>query len=502
MKFLRTVLALLLVLSMLPLTAFAEDAAAENSSHAKVLQALQSSENLLMEETDAPISGGPEMIAVMDDAGGETDHTRILQELNADGENILLEEADEIPEGVSLVMPAAAGDYNFYERESNNSTGTADRIYHDYTVSGYVSGYDLDYFKFTLDRRSKVNIVALADYSSFAMLVLDSWEDSLGVAANGRYYQGYYAYSLSGTLSSGTYYICTIDTAARSTPNVYTFHLEIEGGTSQSLSAPNAKISADYDSGKPKITWDEVSGASNYTVYRATSKNGTYNFLDSTYARFVIDTEAIPGKKYYYKVTAASSDGRESSYSNIVSRTCDLAKPQIKLSALSSSGGIKISWTAISGAEKYEVYRSTSKNGTYKRISTTTKTYINNTKNLTPGKTYYYKVKAIHSNSEANSAYSSYKYRTCDLPRPDVEITRRNGDPRLTWDKISGAKEYNIYRATSKNGTYKLIRTTTATSYTNTSAKAGTTYYYKVKAIHKNTAANSAYSSVRSITAK
>ena len=42
----------------------------------------------------------------------------------------------------------------------------------------------------------------------------------------------------------------------------------------------------------------------------------------------------------------------------------------------------------------------------------------------------------------------------------------------------------------------------TARTYTDTSAKAGRTYYYKVKAIHSNTEANSAYSDVRYITAK
>ena len=44
--------------------------------------------------------------------------------------------------------------------------------------------------------------------------------------------------------------------------------------------------------------------------------------------------------------------------------------------------------------------------------------------------------------------------------------------------------------------------TTTNTSVTNTSAEAGKTYYYKVKAIHSKSAANSAYSSVDSIKVK
>ena len=45
--------------------------------------------------------------------------------------------------------------------------------------------------------------------------------------------------------------------------------------------------------------------------------------------------------------------------------------------------------------------------------------------------------------------------------------------------------------------------TTTGLSYTNTSAVAGTTYYYKVKAVSKvKSTANSAFSSVVSIKAR
>ena len=116
--------------------------------------------------------------------------------------------------------------------------------------------------------------------------------------------------------------------------------------------------------------------------------------------------------------------------------------------------------------------------------------------------TYYYKVKAIASKSAANSAYSAIKYITCDCAQPVVKITTSSGHPKLTWAKVDGAVKYEIYRATSKTGTYTKMLTTTSTSYTNTSAKAGTTYYYKVMAIGSKSAANSAYSSVVSIKAK
>ena len=52
----------------------------------------------------------------------------------------------------------------------------------------------------------------------------------------------------------------------------------------------------------------------------------------------------------------------------------------------------------------------------------------------------------------------------------------------LMWDKCVGVTGYEVYRATTKNGTYTKVATIAATSYKNTGLKKGTTYYYKVRA--------------------
>ena len=62
---------------------------------------------------------------------------------------------------------------------------------------------------------------------------------------------------------------------------------------------------------------------------------------------------------------------------------------------------------------------------------------------------------------------------------------------KVSWQKVSGASKYTVYRATKKNGTYKKIKTTTGSSYTDKSTKKKKTYYYKVVANHKNSKYNS-----------
>lgn len=265
------------------------------------------------------------------------------------------------------------------------------------------------------------------------------------------------------------------------------------------LAKPKVSISNVASTGKIKLTWDKIAGAQKYKVYRATSENGTYKLIKTTTGTSYTDKDTTAGKTYYYKVKAiAENAAADSAYSAVKSRTCDLARPEITLSNVASTGKIKVTWKAIDGAVEYEVYRSASKNGTYKLMKTTTGTSYTNTGAET-GNTYYYKVKAIAETSAANSAYSEIKSRTCDLARPEVTLSNvaSSGKIKVSWKKIDGAVEYEVYRATSKDGTYKVVKTTTSTSYTDKDAKAGKTYYYKVKAIAKKSAADSAYSNVK-----
>ena len=269
------------------------------------------------------------------------------------------------------------------------------------------------------------------------------------------------------------------------------------------LTVPSVKTDYLISTGKPYIKWTAVAGASQYEVYRSGSKNGTYTLLGSTTNLNYTDSKANAGYIYYYKVKAVNANSIKSDYSATVAATCHCARPVVKPDYLISTGKPYIKWAAVAGASKYYVYRSGSSNGTYEYVGTTTATnYTDNKANA--GYTYYYKVKAVSKvSSGANSYYSAAIGATCRCARPSVKITTSNGDPRLTWNAVAGASQYEVYRATSKNGTYTKMFTTSNLSYTNTSAKAGTTYYYKVKAVSKvKSTANSAFSTVASIKAR
>ena len=68
----------------------------------------------------------------------------------------------------------------------------------------------------------------------------------------------------------------------------------------------------------------------------------------------------------------------------------------------------------------------------------------------------------------------------------------------ISWNAVSGATSYTVYRSSSSNGSYSSVGTTSSTSFTNTGLSANTTYYYKVTAA--NSYGTSGYSSTVSAT--
>ena len=245
----------------------------------------------------------------------------------------------------------------------------------------------------------------------------------------------------------------------------------------QKPSAPVVKIGNSATSGKPMLTWNAVSGATSYKVYRATSQNGTYSLLGTVTATSYTNTGAKAGVTYYYKVKAVNSAG-ESAYSNTVSGRATVTT--LTMGHSSTSGKPQLTWKAVSGATSYKVYRATTKNGAYSVINTTkARTYTNTGAAL--GTTYYYKVEAMDAAGKSLGFSDVVEGKVA--PVLAVGYSSVSGKPQLTWKAVPGATEYQVYRSTQQNSGYTKINTTTSTSYVNTGAKAGTTYYYRIVAV-------------------
>ena len=276
-------------------------------------------------------------------------------------------------------------------------------------------------------------------------------------------------------------------------------------GAAKAVAPAAPTVTVTYsDSGKPKLTWGAVSGAASYRVYRSESRGTGYSLLGTTTSTSYVNTGAAVGKTYYYRVKAVNSAGT-SAYSNIVSgraKAAIPAAPRVTIGNSSASGKPQLTWAAVDGAAKYEIYRSTQQSTGFTLLGTTTSTSYVNT-GAAVGTTYYYKVRALNVDGAAG-AYSSTvsgAAKAVAPAAPTVTVTYSDsGKPKLTWGAVSGAASYRVYRSESRGTGYSLLGTTTSTSYVNTGAAVGKTYYYRVKAV--NSAGTSAYSNIVSGTAR
>lgn len=180
--------------------------------------------------------------------------------------------------------------------------------------------------------------------------------------------------------------------------------------------------------------------------------------------------------------------------------------PRISTTA-NNSTTLTVKWNQIFGVSGYQVYRATSKNGTYKRVKTVNSaaTSFQNTK-LKSGKTYYYKVRAYKGSTYYPFSSISSKTLAAKVTKPKApKISTKAGKRKITvkWKKVAGATGYRIYRATNKNGKYTAVKTVKSktASFTNTKLKKGKRYYYKVKA-YKTVSGKRVYSNFSNVSNK
>jgi fibronectin type 3 domain-containing protein len=286
-----------------------------------------------------------------------------------------------------------------------------------------------------------------------------------------------------------------------------------------------------------RVTWNSSSGATSYDVYRCgygaqcVGSMGFYSKIGNIASTTYNDTSATTGTTYYYAVKAINSYG-ESVFSNIdagnrssgcapTTEVCDGddndCDGQTDENLTTNSGCNQTGY--CNGAYK------TCSNGTWGSCSRTPQTEIcDGIDNDCDGQTDEY----LTTNSGCNqTGYCSGAYKTCSngtwgscsktpqmetcdgvdndcdgqtdegcgsSPSSPTGLQASDGTytnkVRVTWNSSSGAISYDAYRCgygaqcVGNMGFYSKIGNTSITTYDDTSATTGTTYYYAVKAIN------------------
>lgn len=251
--------------------------------------------------------------------------------------------------------------------------------------------------------------------------------------------------------------------------------------------AAPAKAKVIYNGNKATLSWDEAKGAEKYVIYRSTNGGDTYKEIGTTTNCEYVVRNLDAEKNYIFRIgsrAAGLDENQEVKNYDSVSRkkaTDMTLKAEV---SYSSNGKPVVKWDGREDAV-YNVYRATSKDGTYKKMFTTSNSKYTNT-SAKAGKTYYY---YVEMELNGNTSTSNICSATARCEKPVVTTWNLNsGKPKLGWEKVDGAVRYDIYRSTTgKSGSFKKVFSTTNNSYTNTAAEVGETYYYKVAAVEEKT---------------
>ncbi|MGM9592830.1 MAG: leucine-rich repeat protein [Candidatus Onthomonas sp.] len=297
------------------------------------------------------------------------------------------------------------------------------------------------------------------------------------------------------TAASGTSYCYTVRCLV---DGKYASGYDLEGKTVCYLTAPEVKVS--NAAGGVKVTWTETAGAEKYVVYRKLA-GGKWESLTTvkagekcSYLDAGVENES--GNRYYYTVRAVKGDARSDYVKNV--SLYRLTQPTVK--AASASKGVTVTWSQSNGAESYRVYRKTGSSG-WKLIATVTgeETLRYSDTSAQSGTTYIYTVRAQKSGTL--SSYLTSGAQVTYLTQPTVSVSNGSTGVNISWNKISGADGYRVYRKTP-GGSWSRIATIKGgdtLQYTDKeiAGKNGTTYLYTVRAVKGS--ALSSYHSGKSI---
>jgi hypothetical protein len=246
------------------------------------------------------------------------------------------------------------------------------------------------------------------------------------------------------------------------------------------------------------LNWT-ASGTAVYDVFRnETGCNAGFTKLSpaaGTSGTTLTDNAIGNGLTYFYQVTAFPS-GNEACASLpstciSVTPTGTACTPPPAPTGVTTSGTgtttTTVSWTAVSGATSYKVFRATTSGGPYTQVGTSASTSFADS-GLACGTTYFYVVTASNGTCDSgNSAQGSTTTATCTCTPPAAPTgvvtsgTTQTGTT-VSWTAVSGATSYKVFRATTSGGPYTQVGTSAGTSFADTGLTCNTSYFYVVTA--------------------
>jgi fibronectin type 3 domain-containing protein len=245
------------------------------------------------------------------------------------------------------------------------------------------------------------------------------------------------------------------------------------------------------------LTWNAAPAQTailSYRIYRSATTGGPYTQI-GTVAGNVNTFPDNPGagQRYYYVIDATSVAGASAKSAEATSVTSAAAITD--LLATSSAGQVQLSWSLISGASSYNVYRNDGA-GYVLVGSSVTGGYTD--KQAPAGGSVKYVVRPVNSANMEGSNSNEVSATIAAAAPTGLVAAYSSGAINLTWNTAAGATSYSVQRSTKAGGPYTEIGTSNGASFSDTAVTSGGSYYYVIVA--KNAGGSSPASAEAGIT--
>lgn len=256
--------------------------------------------------------------------------------------------------------------------------------------------------------------------------------------------------------------------------------------------------------GKVVVSWSAVNHATRYRVYRSvTADDPDPEYLNevvaptTSYDNTTAGWSVTEGVHYFYFIAAlhAGPDNEASSFDEPAEGWRGIGVPaNVSVTDGTKTDSVNISWNAVSQATHYRVYRSTVEYdpapALLGAVAAPSMGYTDST--AAHDILYWYSVSAVYSDDEGARSDVDSGYRGMKPPLNVLASNDLEDSIEITWDSVTGATGYAIYRAETETGTYTQVGTDDASPYTDGPFEPDTAYWYKLKAT--NSLATSAFS--------
>jgi fibronectin type 3 domain-containing protein len=265
-------------------------------------------------------------------------------------------------------------------------------------------------------------------------------------------------------------------------------------------SAPTS-VSATGQQGQIALSWVDSSGglATSYNLLRSTHSGGPYTLVINTASTSYNDISVSTYVPYYYVIQAVDAAGLGLYSAEVNGTATGVPANPPGLAAVAYDTFVVLTWNAATGADNYNVLRSTTSGSGYAPVASgvTTTGYTNT--GLANGTTYYYVVQAHNGvGTSGNSTEVSATPQPLAAPT-GLAAVGYGSQAGLSWTAPFGATSFNVLRSTTSGSGYASIpggSGLTSPYFNDTGLITGHTYYYVVQALDAYmTSANSAEAS-------